>query len=64
METIVRFKTGKGFINSVVFGSLDFPVGSRLGIIFSGENILLFEDSGALLCAGRAGAPRSKLEKS
>jgi multiple sugar transport system ATP-binding protein len=64
METIVRFKTGKGFINSVVFGSLDFPVGSKLGIAFSGENILLFEDSGALLCAGRAGAPRSKLEKS
>ncbi|MDR1059019.1 MAG: ABC transporter ATP-binding protein [Treponema sp.] len=64
METIVRFKTGKGFINSVVFGSLDFPVGSKLGLSFSGENILLFEDSGALLCAGRAGALRSKLEQS
>jgi multiple sugar transport system ATP-binding protein len=63
METIVRFKTGKGFINSVVFGSLDFPVGSKQGLSFSGENILLFEDSGGLLCAGYAGALRSKPEK-
>jgi multiple sugar transport system ATP-binding protein len=61
METIVRFKTGKGFINAVVFGSLDFPVGSKTGLVFSGENILLFGDSGSLLCTGRIGALWSKI---
>jgi multiple sugar transport system ATP-binding protein len=54
METIVRFKIGNSFVNSVIFGSLDFPIGSRLGINFSGENILLFGNSGHMLCRGSA----------
>ena len=53
METIVRFNIGKTFLNSVIFGSLDFPIGSQLGINLVGEKILLFDKSGTMLCANR-----------
>jgi len=53
METIVRLKIGKIFLSSVVFGSLDFPIGTQLGINLTGEKILLFDGSGTMLCASR-----------
>ena len=52
METILRFKAGNSFLNSVIFGSLDFPIGSELGIKISGDKILLFDESGTMLCSG------------
>ena len=51
METIVRLKIGKTYFSSVIFGSLDFPIGSQLGINLTGDKILLFDKSGTMLCA-------------
>jgi multiple sugar transport system ATP-binding protein len=55
METIFRFKIGNTFLNSVVYGSLDFPIGSSLGLTFSGDKLLLFENSkvGIMICSGK-----------
>ena len=53
METIIRFKIGKVYLNSVIFGSLDFQVGSELGIDISGEKILVFEQSGNMISYGK-----------
>jgi multiple sugar transport system ATP-binding protein len=55
METILRFKIGTTFLNSVVYGSLDFSVGSSLGLSISGEKLLLFENSkdGIMICSGK-----------
>jgi len=54
METIIRLKIGEIFLNSVVFGSLDFPVGSELGIDLKGNKMLIFDYKGTLLGAGSA----------
>jgi multiple sugar transport system ATP-binding protein len=55
METILRFKIGTTFLNSVIFGGLDFPAGSKLGLGLLGDKFLLFEDSkaGIMLCPGK-----------
>jgi multiple sugar transport system ATP-binding protein len=55
METILRFKIGATFLNSVIFGGLDFPAGSHLGLGLLGDKLLLFENSaaGTMLCSGK-----------
>ncbi len=52
METIVRFKIGEAILNAVVFGSLDFPVGSSVGIHFTSDKLLVFHADGRLLGTG------------
>ena len=52
METIIRLQVGDIFFNSVVFGSLDFPVNSNLDISFSGDNFVLFDGKGLSVAVG------------
>jgi len=52
METILRLQIGDLLLNSVVFGSLDFPVGSELNISFSGQSVVLFDQEGTFVTTG------------
>ncbi|MHC1692573.1 MAG: ABC transporter ATP-binding protein [Sphaerochaetaceae bacterium] len=56
METIIRLRIGESFLNSVVFGSLDFPVGTGLGISLTGDKIMLFSNEGNILGSGSVSA--------
>lgn len=54
METTVRLKVGNYILTSVVFGGVDYPVGSKVSVDAEGDNILLFDArDGRLVANGR-----------
>lgn len=54
METTVRLKVNDFILTSVVFGGVDYPVGSKVNIDFEGDNILLFDRrDGRLVASGK-----------
>ena len=54
METTVRLKVNDFILTSVVFGGVDYPVGSKVNIDFEGSNILLFDRrDGRLVASGK-----------
>ena len=53
METTVKLKLGGEIITSVVFGSIDFPVDTRVALAFKGSDMLLYaSDTTKLLAVG------------
>lgn len=52
METILRLEIGNLLLNSVVFGSLDFSVGSSIDANFSGKGFMLFDKNGTFVDNG------------
>ena len=54
METTVRLKVNDFILTSVVFGGVDYPVGSKVNIDFESDNILLFDRrDGRLVASGK-----------
>lgn len=54
METTVRLKVNDFILTSVVFGGVDYPVGSKVNIDFESDNILLFDRrDGRLVVSGK-----------
>ena len=54
METTVRLKVNDFILTSVVFGGVDYPVGSEVNIDFESDNILLFDRrDGRLVASGK-----------
>lgn len=54
METTVRLKVNDFILTSVVFGGVDYPVGSKVTIDAEGDNILLFDRrDGRLVASGK-----------
>ncbi len=54
METIVQLGFGESFLNSVIFGDLDFDVEKKVGISFSKGKFNLFDKKTTLnLCQGK-----------
>ena len=54
METTVRLKVSDFILTSVVFGGVDYPVGSKVNIDFESDNILLFDRrDGRLVASGK-----------
>lgn len=53
METIVKIRVGEFLLTSVIFGGVDYRVGSKCKLKFIGKEILLFDRiSGKLLAQG------------
>ena len=53
METIVKIRVGEFLLTSVIFGGVDYKVGSKCKLDFFGKEILLFDrKSGKLLSQG------------
>ncbi len=54
METTVKLKVNDYILTSVVFGGVDYPVGSKIMIDAEGDNILLFDKlDGRLVASGK-----------
>lgn len=54
METTVKLKVNDYILTSVVFGGVDYPVGSKIIIDAEGDNILLFDKlDGRLVASGK-----------
>ena len=54
METIVKIDVNGKILTCVVFGGVDFKVGSRVKIVFNSENNVLFDRSSKLnIASGR-----------
>ena len=54
METTGRLKVNDFILTSVVFGGVDYPVGSKVNIDFESDNILLFDRrDGRLVASGK-----------
>lgn len=45
METIVKIKVGESILTSVVFGIIDYPVDTKVKVLFEGDKIVLFSRS-------------------
>ena len=53
METTVKLRLGDQIITSVVFGSVDFPVDTKVCLAFKGSDMLLYDSkTGKLLADG------------
>ena len=53
METTVKLRCGEDMLTSVVFGSVDYPVDTEIGLDAVGKDILLFDgESGQRLSTG------------
>ncbi|MPM24191.1 Maltose/maltodextrin import ATP-binding protein MalK [bioreactor metagenome] len=52
METILQLQVENLSFSSVVFGSLDFPIGSKIPISFTGNNFVLFDSDGKFRSCG------------
>ena len=53
METIVKIRVGEFLLTSVIFGGVDYKVGSICRFDFVGKEILLFDrKSGKLIAQG------------
>ncbi len=53
METTVKLRLGNEIVTSVIFGSVDFPVDTEVGLAFNGTDMLLYHgETGALLADG------------
>ena len=53
METTVKLKLGGEIVTSVVFGSIDFPVDTKVALSFKGSDMLLYaSDTAKLLAVG------------
>ena len=52
METILRLKIGKAVLSSVLFGSLDFPIGSHIKVSLPSASYILFDSNGAYVSDG------------
>jgi multiple sugar transport system ATP-binding protein len=53
METIVRIKLGELFLTLVVFGAVDYPVDMDVAVSFTGNNCVLFDESGKNIGHGK-----------
>lgn len=52
METTLKLKIGKASLSSVLFGSLDFPVGSHIKVSLPGSSYILFDSNGEYVSDG------------
>ena len=53
METILRLRIGECELSSVLFGSLDYPVGSKLRVKFPSHSYILFDSDGKYVSDGK-----------
>ena len=51
METTVKLRLGNEIITSVVFGSIDFPVDTKVSLAFKGSDMLLYSSETTKLLA-------------
>ncbi len=52
METILKLRIGESELSSVLFGSLDFPVGSKLHVKLASSSYILFDSNGNYVSDG------------
>lgn len=52
METILKLRIGESELSSVLFGSLDFPVGSKLHVKLPSSSYILFDSNGDYVSEG------------
>lgn len=52
METILKLRIGNASLSSVLFGSLDFPIGSHIKVSLPSSSYILFDSNGEYVSDG------------
>lgn len=53
METMLRIQIEGTVLSSVLFGSIDYPMGTTLSVSFPSSKYVLFDENGDFLCTGK-----------
>ena len=51
METTVRIRVGNLLLTSVMFGGITYPIGEKIRLNLSGDNVMLFSRQNGRLAA-------------